>query len=128
MLVANESEELELLSVICSLNGEGQCKSQRALAEDFYPGEEPTQNKQSQIRKVIRRLRKKINPILSLPGGGGGYFFPDKANPEKGRLEVLAWRDYMRQRIKSECIITNQVLKACSIYLNDDFRQLVLPF
>lgn len=128
MLDDEELDELELLTIIESLNGEGRCKSQVELAEDFYPGEEPTPGKQSMIRKIIRRLRKKIRPILSSPGSGGGYFFPDKDNTDKGRLEVLAWRDYMRQRIKSECIITNQVMKACSIYLNSKFEQLVLPF
>lgn len=127
-MLDSELEDLELLTMLEVLNGENQCRSQKDLAEDFYPGLEPTAGRQGAIRKIIRSLRKKIHPILSLPGGGGGYFFPDKDDPEKGRREVLDWRDYMRQRIKSECIITNQVLKACSIYLNADFRQLVLPF
>jgi len=127
-LLDYEFDEVELYSIIMALNGEENCKTQRELAEDFFPGEDITRSKQSFIRDVIRRLRNAVHPIISFQGTGGGYCLPDKKNKTKGRLEVLAFKEYMKNRIKSECIILNKVLKACSIYLNEEFKQLELPF
>ena len=121
-----EFNEVELWSIIMTLNGEENCRNQKRLTEDLDLEKAPAVD--SGIRRIIRSLRKAGLPILSIPGIGGGYFVPDRKAPEKGRAEVLAWRDYMRQRIQSECIVTNMVLKACAVYLNTKFKQLELPF
>jgi len=126
-MLEHELDEEELYSIIMFCDGEEENKNQRQLTEDFFPGEDITATKMSFIRKIIRRLRKTY-PILSVQGKDGGYFLPDRDNKVKGRLEVLAFKGYMQTRIKSECIVLNKVLKACSIYLNEEFEQLELPF
>ena len=127
-MLDSKFDEVELYSILMTLNGEGECKNQGRFAEDFFPGEEITTAKKNCIRNIIRRLRNATHPIISFQGQDGGYCLPDIENKVKGRLEVLAFKEYMQTRIKSECIVLNRVLKACSIYLNEEFEQLELPF